>query len=168
MADAVIGQKAKAQLKNAQPFLVVTLNGMQDFDLNGEIIRQILRVLNQAGLDTSVLENLRPRFRTAQVFTESFYDALISDYKKQFGNNHRLEDITEALKSQDEDTFWRVSLIYEQKMGSPIHAVGQESLHDFMRVAKEAYCGPNKSFAGILIIFDEFGRYLEFSVQKPT
>jgi hypothetical protein len=167
MADASIGQEAKAQLKNAQPFLVVTLNGMQDFDLNSEIIRQILRVLNQAGLDTSVLENLRPRFRTAQVFTESFYDALISDYKKQFGDNHRLEDITEALKSQDEDTFWRVSLIYEQKMGSPIHAVGQESLHDFMRVAKEVYCGPNKSFAGILIIFDEFGRYLEFSVQKP-
>ena len=59
MADAVIGQKAKAQLKNAQPFLVVTLNGMQDFDLNGEIIRPDLRVLNQAGLDTSVLENLR-------------------------------------------------------------------------------------------------------------
>jgi len=167
MADASIGRETKALLKNAQPFLVVTLNGMQDFDLNSEIIRQILRVLNQAGLDTSVLENLRPRFRTAQVFTESFYDALISDYKKQFGDNHRFEDIIEALKSQDEDTFWRVSLIYEQKMGSPIHAVGQESLHDFVRVTKEAYCGPNKPFAGILIVFDEFGRYLEFSVQKP-
>jgi hypothetical protein len=123
--------------------------------------------LNQAGLDTSVLENLRPRFRTAQIFTESFYDALISDYQKQFGDIHRLEDIIEALKCQDEDTFRRVSLIYEQKMGSPIHAVGQESLHDFVRVAKEVYCGPNKAFAGILIVFDEFGRYLEFSVQKP-
>ncbi|WP_242848797.1 hypothetical protein [Syntrophomonas palmitatica] len=167
MADAAIGKEAKALIKSAQPFLVVALNGMQDFDLSGEIIRQVLRVLNQAGIDTSVLDNLRPRFRTAQVFTESFYESLQKDYQKQFGADNSLHSIIEALKCQDEDTFRRVSLIYEQKMGSPIYAVGQESLHDFIRVAKETYCGPNKAFAGILIIFDEFGRYLEFSVQKP-
>ncbi len=167
VADAAIGREAKALFKNSQSFLVVALNGMQDFDLNSEIIRQVLRVLNQAGLDTSVLENLRPRFRTAQVFTESFYESLQNDYRQQFGADHSLESIIDDLKCQDEDAFRRVSLIYEQKMGSPIHAVGQESLHDFMRVVKETYCGANKAYAGILIIFDEFGRYMEFSVQKP-
>lgn len=167
MADATIGREAKGLFKKPQPFLVVALNGMQDFDLNSEIIRQVLRVLNQEGHDTSVLENLRPRFRTAQVFTESFYETLKSDYQNQFGTEKSFENIIESLKGQDEDTFRRVSLIYENKMGSPIHAVGQESLHDFIRVTKETYCGPKKAFAGILIIFDEFGRYLEFSVQKP-
>lgn len=167
MADAEIGREAQGIFKDSQPFLVVALNGMQDFDLNSEIIRQVLRVLNHEGYDTSVLENLRPRFRTAQVFTESFYETLKSDYQKQFGTEKSFENIIESLKEQDEDTFRRVSLIYEQKMGSPIHAVGQESLHDFIRVTKETYCGPKKAFAGILIIFDEFGRYLEFSVQKP-
>ena len=52
-------------------------------------------------------------------------------------------------------------------MGSPIQAVGQESLHDFIQVVKQTYCGPGKPFAGVVILFDEFGRYLEFSVQKP-
>ena len=167
MADVTIGREAKGLFKESHPFLVVALNGMQDFDLNSEITRQVLRVLNQEGHDTSVLENLRPRFRTAQVFTESFYETLKSDYQKQFGTEKSFENIIESLKGQNEDTFRRVSLIYEQKMGSPIHAVGQESLHDFIRVTKETYCGPKKAYAGILIIFDEFGRYLEFSVQKP-
>ena len=53
-------------------------------------------------------------------------------------------------------------------MGSPIHAVGQESLHDFIRVTKENYCGEGNHYAGLLILFDEFGRYLEFSVQNLT
>jgi len=167
MADATIGREVKTLFKDSQPFLVVALNGMQDFDLSSEIIRQVLWVLNRDGYDTSGLENMRPRFRTAQVFTESFYETLKSDYQKQFGKEKSFEDIVESLKSQNEDTFRRVSLIYEQKMGSPIHAVGQESLHDFIRVTKETYCGPKKAFAGILIIFDEFGRYLEFLVQKP-
>ena len=52
-------------------------------------------------------------------------------------------------------------------MGDPIHTVGQESLHDFIRVTKRL-CGLGRPYAGLLIIFDEFGRYLEFSVQNPT
>ena len=105
MADATIGREAKGLFKKPQPFLVVALNGMQDFDLNSEIIRQVLRVLNQEGHDTSVLENLRPRFRTGQVFTESFYETLKSDYQNQFGTEKSFENIIESLKGQDEDTF---------------------------------------------------------------
>ena len=78
-----------------------------------------------------------------------------------------MNEIIEALRCQDEETFRKVSDIYQHKMGTPIRAVGLESLNDFIRVTKETYCGDGKPFAGIVIIFDEFGRYLEFSVQKP-
>ncbi|AEG14187.1 hypothetical protein Desku_0571 [Desulfofundulus kuznetsovii DSM 6115] len=168
MADAAIGDRVRKILqKSNQPFLVVAINGMQDFDLCDEIIRQVLLVLNQNGLDTTVLENLRPRFKSAINFTESFFIPLKDDFEKYFGESCSVQEIVERLKCQDDETFRKVSAIYEQKMGSPIHAVGQESLHDFIRIAKETYCGPDKPFAGILIIFDEFGRYLEFAVQKP-
>lgn len=41
MADADIGAQARDLMNgSAQPFLVVTLNGAQDFDLSAEIIRQ--------------------------------------------------------------------------------------------------------------------------------
>ena len=63
--------------------------------------------------------------------------------------------------------FAAVSRIHERKMGTPIRAVGQESLHDFLKVVATNYCGQGKYYAGLLILFDEFGRYLEFAVQKP-
>jgi len=166
-ADSQITADISVLLKNvAKPFLVVTINGMKDFDLSAEITRQILKKLSDDGLDTTVLENLRPRFRTAIHFTESFFEPLRQDFVDLFGPIS-LDDIIARLKSQDEEAFATVSEIYSSKMGSPIHAVGQESLHDFIRVTKENYCGEGNHYAGLLILFDEFGRYLEFSVQKP-
>ena len=112
------------------------------------------------------LQNLRP-FRTAISFTESFAEVLKEEFALAFGRDYEIEEIIERLYSQDDEVFLRINNIYQQRMGSPIPAAGQESLHDFIRVAKEMFCGPGKHFAGIVIIFDEFGRYLEFSVQKP-
>lgn len=168
MADADIGAQARDLMNgSAQPFLVVTLNGAQDFDLSAEIIRQVLGTLTRLGLDTTALDDLRPRFKTAINFTESFFAAISDDFAAAFGSPCSLSRILDDLGCQNEETFRKVSDVYERKMGSPIHAAGQESLHDFIRVAKSVYCGPNRPFAGIVVIFDEFGRYLEFSVQKP-
>ncbi len=167
MADVHIGKEARHLLNSSdQPFLAVPLNGMQDFDLSAEIVRQVLHALTANGLDTAPLEDLRPRFRTAVNFTESFIDALADDFAIAFGQSCDKRKIIADLKAQNEETFSKVNDIYREKMGSTIRAVGQESLHDFIRVTKETYCGPGRPFRGIVIIFDEFGRYLEFSVQK--
>ncbi len=166
-ADRDIGARARSLLKElGQPFLVVALNGMKDFDLTGEIVRRILAALRERELDTSPLEDLRPRFRFAANFTASFFDALRKDYEGAFGPTSA-DRIVARLEEQDEEAFRRVSAIHEQRIGTPIRALGQESLHDFLRVARQAYCGPEKPFAGILILLDEFGRYLEFSVERP-
>lgn len=166
-ADKTIGQSVRRTLTSLnQPYLVVAVNGMQDFDLTNEIVRQVLSRLRSHGCDTGPLENLRPRFRSAINFTESFFDSLVDEFRAAF-LEYDCASVVERLQSMDEDVFTKVSDIYEQKMGSPIHSVGRESLEDFIRVAKDTYCGPGREFAGILIIFDEFGRYMEFSVQKP-
>lgn len=167
MSDKFIGDQTRTILKSlSQPFLVIAVNGMQDFDLSGEIVRQVLQTLNNSKLDTTILENLRPRFKYAINFAESFFSVLKDEFANSFGKYTKSE-IVEKLKHQDEEIFCKVNEIYEQKMGESIRAVGQESLHDFIRITKENYCGNGKPFAGIAIIFDEFGRYLEFSVQKP-
>ena len=166
-ADARIGTQVSSLLRNVeQPFLVVTINGMKDFDLNTEITRQILRRLSRDGLDTGVLENLRSRFKTAMAFAKSLYGTHRQHFEEFFGDAS-LEAITERLKAQDESAFSAISEIYSRIIGSPIVAAGQESLHDFVRVTRENFCGPGKPYAGLLILFDEFGRYLEFSVQRP-
>lgn len=166
-ADSQIGDSIGSVLRTvAKPFLVVTINGMKDFDLSSEITRQILHRLSQDGLDTTPLENLRPRFGTALHFLQSFFEPLREEFGEAFGATS-VDDIIAKIRAQDEETFAAINEIYHRKMGSPIHAVGQESLHDFVRVTNENYCGAGKHYKGLLILFDEFGRYLEFSVQKP-
>lgn len=168
LADKDIGGQAKQILDQVgKPFLVVTINGMKDFYLCGEIMRQILSALNKAKLDTSVLKNLRPRFKIAASFTESFYNVLKDEFSKHFVDSFGEAEIIHSLNNQDEDVFKKVNTIYEQRLGIPIPATGQEALHEFITVTKNNYCGNGKPFAGIVILFDEFGRYLEFSVQRP-
>ncbi len=166
-ADHQIGDRVRTLLSaKAKPFLVVAINGMQNFDLSGEIVRQVLRALRERGLDTSAVEDLRPRFRYAMNFTEAFFEALRDEYTGAFGACS-MADVLNRLREQDEDAFQKVSTICERKIGSTLRAVGQESLHDFVRVTCQTYCGTGKPFAGLVILFDEFGRYLEFSVQRP-
>ncbi|MGQ9681553.1 MAG: hypothetical protein ACUVX9_03340 [Anaerolineae bacterium] len=166
-ADESIGRYVQELLAEVQqPFLVVALNGMKDFDLTAEIVRQVRLALAQRDVDTTALDDLRPRFRHAVNFTESFYASLSSDYSEAFGSAS-VDEIIAHLKAQDESAFQRVDAIYERKMGASIRQVGQESLQDAVRVVQQAYCGPGKPFAGVLILLDEFGRYLEFAVQRP-
>lgn len=168
LADKDIGFQVKQILqKKNKPFMVVTINGMKNFYLCGEIMRQILSVLNKANIDTSVLKNLRPRFEFAANFTESFYDVLGDEFSQLFSRSFDKSKIIYLLNNQDESTFKKVNAIFEQRMGYSIPATGQEALHEFISVAKDNYCGPGKPFSGIVILFDEFGRYLEFSVQSP-
>ena len=47
------------------PALVVSLNGMGNFDLAAEFTRQIMHYLHSAKIDSSALDALRPRFKTA-------------------------------------------------------------------------------------------------------
>lgn len=167
-ADNRIGSRVNTLVKDFdKPYLVVAINGMQDFELVNEITRQVFERLHEKGIDTSTLEDLRPRFKKAANFVSSFYESLESDFKGKLGNDYDKDKILDCLKSQDENVFTRVSEIYEEKMGEPIRTVGHESLQQFLRVTKQTYCGPNKQYKGIMIIFDEFGRYLEFAVQKP-
>ena len=103
---------------------MVALNGMQDFDLSAEISRQVLKTLNRLGLDTTPLQNLRPRFKTAISFTESFAEVLKEEFALAFGRDYEIEEIIERLYSQDDEVFLRINNIYQQRMGSPIPGSG--------------------------------------------
>lgn len=168
LADPMVGRNVGSMLENlTSPYLVVAINGMQDFDLSREITRQVFLRLKAKGLSTDILEDLRPRFRFAHQFVDSFYDTLNEEFSKLCGPSTTKEALLARLHSQDEDVYKQVNQIFAQKMGTDIRATGQESLQEFLTTVHHAYCGPSKPFEGMIILFDEFGRYLEFAVEKP-
>jgi len=167
-ADPSIGKSARAIIERlGRPFLVIALNGMKDFDLTGEMVRQVIETLQARKIDASILEELRPRFRSAASVVDTAFEFIKGDLEKELGKPRSKREILQDLAVQDEETFRAVRAVCERKLGTPIRAVGQESLHDLLSTIRHNYCGEDKPFAGMLILFDEFGRYMEFATQRP-
>lgn len=164
-ADPSAGTEVRAIIKEEpRPFLVVALNGMQNFDLTAELTRQILMQARAHNLDALALEELRPRFRQAASLVGMATEDMARELTEACGVDS-LEQILEALSEQDEQVYTKTQRIFEA-MGLPIRAFGGESIRDVINVAVREYCGEDKPFAGLTIIFDEFGRYTEFATIR--
>ena len=167
-ADPEIGKAIRSDLSQvSNPFLVVAINGMDDFDLSGEITRQILHQLKSANCDTAIIEELSPRFSMAANFVKRNFEIRQNEFIERFGESVSVDSICDLLASRNETTYSKVNEIFENANGYPIRAIGQESLQHLISTVTEHYCGDAGPFQSILIVFDEFGRYLEFAAEKP-
>jgi hypothetical protein len=166
-ADDAIGVEIRTILNEAdQPCLVVALNGMQSFDLTTEVTRQILQQINSAGLDTRPLDDLRPRFaQAANLIRMAATNNEVVNALLDACETDALEDILTGLDQQDETVYGKVHGILAAR-NIQITALGGESVRDVIDVACREYCGPEKAFRCMAVIFDEFGRYTEFATVR--
>ncbi len=165
--DNRAGQKVKLTIENWQyPSLLLPINGMDNFDLSAELTRQVLTQLKKHNLDTAPVEDLSPRFQIASSFTQRNYELRTAEFQSRFGAV-TAATITENLNNHDETAYKKVNEIFELANGYPIRASGQESPRQLIQTLCEHYCGDNGPFQNVLVLFDEFGRYLEFAVEKP-
>jgi len=167
-ADSIIGpQISKTIYSWNHPGLVLAINGMENFDLASELSRQVLVQLRQAGCDTTALDELWPRFQVAEQFVVRNFDLRRKEFADRFGNNTTFEEITKRLQDHDDRAFQAVNEIFQIANGNPIRAIGQESPQQLIRTICDVYCGDEGPFRGVFIIFDEFGRFLEFAAERP-
>lgn len=153
--------------RHQKPFLVLAINGMEDFDLASKITELLMLRLRALKQDTTPLEDLRPRFKAAEKFVQRSFKLYRKDFSTHLGSEVSEKDLLARLGRADEHTYKIVNLVFEEANGFPIKAAGQESLQDVLATIATSYCGKDGPFQGLLIIFDEFGRYLEFAVQRP-
>ncbi|WP_319587905.1 hypothetical protein [uncultured Desulfobulbus sp.] len=166
--DPVLGSKISIVLNECSaPILVLPINGMGNFDLASELSRQALGRLHDRGLDTSAIDDLWPRFQQASSFVERNFTLRKNDFIKYFGNDTSESEIINRLSLHEDIAFQYVNEVFLQANGYPLRAIGEESPTQLIETLCEHYCGEGKHFHGLLIIFDEFGRYLEFAADRP-
>ncbi|WPL17371.1 hypothetical protein Thiowin_02378 [Thiorhodovibrio winogradskyi] len=153
-----------AELKH--PVLVLCLDGMAGFHLGQALNAAVLARLAQYGLDAGAIRELSPRFQVAEQFVQRNY-SLRTDAFSQRLPGLDLESIVARLREQDDTVYAEVDTLYAEANGMPIPATGQESAQDLINTLADVYCGADGPFAGVLILFDEFGRYLEYAAEKP-
>lgn len=167
LVDSSIGEQVDNILAQLwKPSLVVTLDGMSNFHLGSELSRCIIKQLKAHDLDLTPILELSPRFTYAQDFVERNYEIRRDDFAKMLEGMDK-DFIYAKLQENDENIYQIVDDIYYRANGTWIPVEGRESAQDLINTVCENYCGENGFFSNLIILFDEFGRYLEYAAEKP-
>lgn len=152
--------------------LMIVLNGMRDFNLNTEVLSSAKKALIQHGLSVSILDELTTQYQQAIHFCSNSYQTHQASYQKHLagtglGSNASLSQIVSALENADKDVFRAVNEVYHEFMGTYIHAENDVSASDVLALLVKKYCVDDPIFDRVYILFDEFGRYIEFTAGNP-
>lgn len=153
---------------NGRNFVMV-INGMRDFNLHSEILSAAQKSLKLYGLADDNLRKLNRAIETAEMFFERNAKSAIGIFEKSAGDIGWLEKgeilekrIREELLSNDE-AFDIVNRTYAEINGQEIRWDEGLSASTILDMLVSEYCGMNGKFDHVIILFDEFGRYLEYA-----
>lgn len=165
-ADASLAGRIEDSVREVgSPILVLTVNGMNDADLASVLLSQLKERISADGHSVEPLESLRQRFKIAANMLGNINAELSAAFVKETGLES-VEACQNRLLTFDENLYNRAQTFF-RTIGQPIQAIGDETVKDVLdRVATE-YLGKDKPYARLLILFDEFGRFLEFAANKP-
>ena len=148
--------------------LVLVYNGMSNFNLDSETLRLARIALAHHGLNDSVFSEITKQYQQAVTFIEKTFQMLREDYTVAFAENsseHLKEYIINHI--QDDTVFRKVNEIYKSINGSDIQWEKGISAGDILTLLAEKYCKEQRIFDNIIILFDEFGRYIEYTAANP-
>lgn len=166
-ADEALGLKVQQAVGALdRPTLAITLDGMAGFHLGNALTQATLAQLQRHGVDTGAILALSPRFQLAEQFVERNYAFRTNRFTERLPGMS-VETIYTQLRNNNEDVYTAVDELYSETNGSHIPVVGQESAQELLNTLCEVYCGSDGAFSNVVIMFDEFGRYLEYAAEKP-
>lgn len=156
------------ELNTGRNFVMV-INGMRDFNLHSEILKAAQKSLMLYGLPDDKLKKLNRALETAEIFFERNKSSLLSNFEKTAGEKgwtETGEKLINKIANQlmvDEECFEIVNGVYAEVNGQEIHWDEGISASAILELLVSEYCGMNGMFDHIVILFDEFGRYLEYA-----
>lgn len=168
-ADVNIANSIKS--KTIKPNLVIVLNGMKDFNLNYEILSTAKSVLKSYGYGEEIFSEYTKAYNIAQLFVERNFDNFESKFKEESEKsniktlnlkNYLLENIYK------DEVFDCINEVYNYVTGNYIRWDEGVSSADVLGKLVDKMCGDNAPFNKVLILFDEFGRYIEYASDYPN
>lgn len=169
-----IGQDLRSNIMLSRN-LVIVLNGMNNFNLDHEMMKCAKKALEQHGISPDVMKELATAYATAQHFLNQTFDMLSSRYiyyAQQAGIQiDRLEALKEYLLASIEansDAFGVVDSVYRELNGQNIQWESGISAGAILSFLSRKFVEEQHMFDCIVVLFDEFGRYIEYAAQNPN
>ena len=166
-----IDAEAAAEIRNncdGNNFVMV-INGMRDFNLHSEILRAAQKSLKLYGLPDDGLRKLNRALETAELFFSRNAKTSIAAFEKiaeNYGWMEKGERLEERIRDEllsNEEAFDIVNKVYKEINGTEIRWDEGLSASSILEMLVTDYCGMNGRFDHVIVLFDEFGRYLEYA-----
>ncbi|NVI09248.1 hypothetical protein [Paraburkholderia youngii] len=168
LAESRAGDAAREALRIIdKPALVIALDGTGNFNLGYELSASLYRKLKEHDIDDRAIRELSPRFDDAASFVKRNYELRTNEFCSRLPGK-TLQHIVESLEARDESTYAIVDELYLEANGAHIPVSGRESIQDLISVFCETYCSEGGAFSRLVILFDEFGRFLEYVAERPA
>jgi len=171
-ADATIGEELSELID--RPNLVIALNGMRDFNLTYEILSCARKALAFYHIDETPLRTITRAYDLARTFVERNFSKYTEEFEQAasalgiLSTGRELAVYLAQNLDTNPDAFEVVNTVYQQATGTPIRWDDGISAGDVLAKLNEAFCGDRGVFNKILILFDEFGRFIEYASEFPT
>jgi 23S rRNA maturation mini-RNase III len=171
--DTEIASNIKGAL--LKPNLVIVLNGMRDFNLNYEVLKCTREALKLHNINDDFLREMTTAYNTAKVFVEKAFEPFQDGFRVAASKKSRYSTVLdEVLKSKiinnidtDPQAFEIVNEVFKSVNGDYIRWDNGLTAGDILLKANEVLCVEKQIFNKIVILFDEFGRYIEYTSAHP-
>ncbi len=172
IADKDIADEVEA-ISSKKNYILV-LNGMNNFNLDAEILKTARLVLSDNNLSDDVLRELTRSYDIARQFVQNMFDLCRDKFEQRAGlsglkrSGEQLKKYLLANVEADNNALSIISDVYSDLTGDSISWDRGLSAGDILSVLSQNLCGQDKPFNKILILFDEFGRYIEYTAANPA
>lgn len=154
--------------------LVLTLNGMNDFNLNYQMLKVAKLALKEQGINDSFLEDMTKAYEVSEHFVEKNYEKFEDRFKYYSKNNTKYnlsknlkKELLENLK-EDIKAFNIINEVYKEITSNYIKWDEGVSAGEIINKLNKYLCIENNLFENIIILFDEFGRFIEYAGAVGT
>ena len=170
-ADKEIG--TYIQSMNTRKNLVIVINGMNNFNLDAEFLRCARLVLEENGISDDIFKKLTKSYDIAKHFVEKTFEMLEQSFLR-VANSVGIDLSGKQLKryiinnlESDSKALSIVNKIYKDVNGDDLHWDRGISAGEILSILNKELCGNGKPFHKVLIFFDEFGRFIEYTAANP-
>ena len=147
---------------------------MNNFNLDAEVLNCSRKALATFGISDDLLKKLTKSYDIARHFVERMFD-LCQDKFDQSAKTIGFDLHGIALKNYllshvetDSKALDIINVVYQDVNGDKIAWDRGLSAGDVLLTLQEELCGEGKPFNKILLLFDEFGRYIEYTASNPA
>lgn len=171
-ADEKIGKEI--ELNIGKKNLIIAINGMKDANLNSLVLRAAKLALINEGLSDEILNDASIGFNKAKEFllrsfeknSEKYIDLLNNEIGISLNEEETQNYILDNMEDKPE-IFEIINEVYYDLTGSSIENDGAFSVGEILTTLYNKLIVDKKIFNKIVIIFDEFGRFIEYAANYP-